>query len=77
MKTAKSINTMLGGITPDFQKQGLDMFLFITTVNAAKQAGMTSIDTHVVMEDNKDMMAETKRYGSFEIKRFRVYQKQL
>jgi hypothetical protein len=77
LNKAKTINTMLGGITPDCQKQGLDVFLFITTLNSAKKAGLTSIDTHVVMEENKDMMAETKRYGSFEIKRFRVYQKQL
>jgi hypothetical protein len=77
MKKSKTINTMLGGITPDCQKQGLDVFLLITTINSAKKAGLTSIDTHVVMEENKDMMAETKRYGSFEIKRFRVYQKQL
>jgi hypothetical protein len=77
MRTAKTINTMLGGVDPEYQKQGLDVFLFMTTLEAAKKAGMTSIDTHVVMEDNKDMMAETKRYGSFEIKRFRVFQKQL
>jgi hypothetical protein len=75
MKTAKSINTMLGGVDPEFQKQGLDVFLFMTTIAAARKANMTSIDTHVVMEDNKDMMAETRRYGSFEIKRFRVYHK--
>jgi len=38
---------------------------------------MTSIDTHVVMEDNDDMMAELKRYGAFLLKKFRVFQKKL
>jgi hypothetical protein len=49
----------------------------MTTINSAKKAGMTSIDTHVVMEDNNDMMAEMKRYGAFLLKKFRVYQKPL
>ncbi len=77
IKTAKSVNTMLGGVKPAYQKQGLDVFLGLATIESARKAGMTSVDTHVVMEDNKDMIAETKKYGAFEIKRFRVYQKQL
>jgi hypothetical protein len=77
MKTAKTINTMLGAIKPANQKQGLDIFITLTTINSAKKAGMTSVDTHVVMENNNDMMDEMKRYGAFLIKRFRVYQKSL
>lgn len=77
MKTAKSVNTMLGAVAPAYQKQGLDIFLSMTTIESAKKAGMTSIDTHVVMEENDDMMAEMKRYGAYLIKKFRVYQKAL
>jgi hypothetical protein len=77
LRHAESINTMLGGVHPDFQKQGLDLFLGISTIEAAKNAGMKNVDTHVVMEENNDMMAEFKRYGAFLIKKFRVYQKQL
>ncbi len=75
MKTAKTCNTMLGAVKPSYQKQGLDIFLSLTTINSAKKAKMTSVDTHVVMENNNDMMAEMKRYGAFLIKRYRVYQK--
>jgi len=77
MKTAKTVNTMLGAVAPAFQKQGLDIFLSMTTIASARKAGLTSIDTHVVMEDNNDMMAEMKRYGAFNLKKFRVYQKPL
>jgi len=49
----------------------------MTTFASARKAGMTSVDTHVVMEENDDMMAELKRYGAFLLKRFRVYQKAL
>jgi hypothetical protein len=77
MKTAKSVNTMLGAIAPAYQKTGLDIFLSMKTIESTRKANMTSIDTHVVMENNNDMMAELKRYGAYELKRFRVYQKKL
>ena len=77
LKKAESINTMLGAIHPSCQKQALDVFLGISTLESAKKAGIKNVDTHVVMEKNNDMMAEFKRYGAFLIKRFRVYNKQL
>ena len=77
MRRADSINTMLGAVHPDCQKQGLDLFLGVSTIEAAKKAGMKNVDTHVVMEENVGMMDEFKRYGAYLIKKFRVYQKQL
>jgi hypothetical protein len=77
MRHAESVNTMLGAVHPDCQRQGLDLFLGISTIEAAKKAGMKSVDTHVVMEENVGMMAEFKRYGAFLIKKFRIYQKKL
>jgi hypothetical protein len=77
IKHAKTINTLLGAVHPDFQKQGLDVFLSMTTIRSALEAGMTSVDTHVVMEENKDMMGEFKRYGAYLLKKFRVYRKVL
>ena len=77
LKRAQSVNTMLGAVHPSCQKQGLDLFLGISTIEAAKNAGMINVDTHVVMEENNDMMAEFKRYGAFLIKKFRVYRKTL
>ncbi len=77
MKHAESINTMLGAIKPEFQKQGLDIFLALATFESAKKAGMKSVDSHVVMADNDDMMAMLVRYGAYEIKRFRVFKKLL
>jgi hypothetical protein len=77
MKHAESINTMLGAVHPDCQKQGLDMFLGMSTIATAKKAGMKNMDTHVVMEDNPGMNGEFQRYGAHLIKRFRVYKKAL
>jgi hypothetical protein len=77
MKHADHVNTMLGAVHPDYQKTGLDVFLSMTTINSAKKAGMTSVDTHVVMAENNDMMNEMQRYGTHLIKKFRIYQKSL
>ena len=77
IKTAKTVNLMLGGVIPEYQKQGLNIYLSISTIKAAIRRGMTSVDTHVVMEENDDMSNEFKRYGAFMIKKFRVYQKAL
>lgn len=77
MKKAKTVTLMIGAVIPEYQKQGLNIYLSITTIKEAIKRGMTSVDTHVVMEENDDMANEFKRYGAFLIKKFRVYQKAL
>ena len=77
MKTAKTVSIMLGAIVPEYQKKGLDLYLFLSTVKSAVKRGMTSVDTHVVMEKNYNMMDEFDRHRAFLIKKFRVYQKDL
>jgi len=77
MKTAKSVNLMIGAVIPEYQKQGLNIYLSMTTIKEALRRGMHSVDTHVVMEENDDMSNEFKRFGAFMIKKFRVYQKPL
>lgn len=77
LRHAETINTMLGAVHPDCQKQGLDVFLGLSTFRTARKAGMKSVDTHVVMEGNDGMMGEFNRYGAYLIKRFRIYRKPL
>jgi len=77
MKTAKTVNLMIGAVVPGYQKQGLNIYLSITAIKEALKRGMSSVDTHVVMEENDDMANEFKRYGAYLIKKFRVYQKEL
>jgi hypothetical protein len=77
LRRATTVNTMLGAVHPDHQKQGLDLFLALSTFRSAAKAGIKSVDTHIVMERNNDMVAEFNRYGAFLIKRFRIYRKPL
>lgn len=77
LKHAESANTMLGGVKQSYQKQGLDAYLTLSTMKTAREVGMKYVDTHVVMEENGDMMNEFKRYGASLLKRFRVFQKNI
>jgi hypothetical protein len=77
MRHAESVNTMLGAVKPAYQKIGFDLYLTLTTMKTAKEAGMKYMDTHVVLEENEEMIAETKRYGATLLKKFRVFQKML
>lgn len=77
MRNSDNVNTMLGAVKPAYQKQGLDIFLALSTFTSAKKAGMKSVDSHVVMENNDDMVAVLDRYGAYEIKRFRIFGKTL
>ena len=77
LRHAETVYTLLGAVHPDCQKQGLDICLGLSTFRSAEKAGMKSVDTHVVMEKNSDMMAEFNRYGAYLIKRFRIYHKPL
>jgi hypothetical protein len=77
MRTAESVDFMLGAVKDEYRKNGLDLFLFISTLKTALKAGMKNIETHTVMEKNNEMMAIFERYGAFQTKKFRVYQKSL
>jgi hypothetical protein len=77
LRHAESINLMLGAVKPIYQKQGLDLFITYTTIETARKAGMKSVDTHVVMEENDAMMAEFKRYNPVLYKKFRVYNRMI
>lgn len=77
MRTATKLDVMLGAIRPNFQKNGLDLFLSLSIIEIAKKLNFKLIDTHLVLEDNNPMSAQMTRFGAKEIKRFRIYRKKL
>ena len=77
MRTATKLDLMLGAINPEFQKNGLDLFLSVSIIETAKKLNYTVMDTHLVLEENFPMKAEINRFGAKEVKRFRIYKKTL
>jgi hypothetical protein len=77
MRTATKLDLMLGAIKPEFQKNGLDLFLSVSIIETAKKLNYSMVDTHLVLEENFPMKAEINRFGAKEVKRFRIYKKMI
>lgn len=76
-KKTKQLNLMLGAIKPRYRAIGLNVLLAKALINTALQRGYTTIDSHLVLENNTRMCAELANLGGKVYKRYRIYQKQL
>jgi len=77
MKETKQLDVVLGAIKGQYRRVGLDTLLYVRIAVSAKDAGISVVDTHHVMETNRKMRMEYERLGGELYKRFRVYQKSL
>ena len=76
-KKTKLVNLLLGGIREDYRNKGLDTVLGIEMLMEAQKRGVAYIDSHLILETNVKMRAETEKIGGVAYKRFRIYQKPL
>lgn len=76
-KKSKQLNLLLGAVEPKFQGRGLDVMMGIKLLESAKQAGKTTIDSHLELEYNTKVRAEMEKMGGQVYKRFRIFQKDL
>ena len=77
MKKATKVDLMLGAVHPKYQGKGLDLFLSMGIIQSGRKYGIKYVDTHLVLDGNDSMESEMVRFGAKEVKRYRVYQKQL
>lgn len=76
-KTTKQLTLLLGGIADRHRGKGLDAILSESLLRSAKEAGLTKIDSHLVLETNRLMRAECERHNGRLHKRYRVFGKTL
>lgn len=76
-KKTKQLNLLLGAVREDYRNSGLDAVLAVKTVEEARKAGMSFMDSHLELEDNLKVRAEMERFGGKVYKRFRIFSKQL
>ena len=76
-KKSNQLNLLLGAVDPDHRGRGLDVMMGIKMLESAKQAGKTTIDTHLELEYNTLVRAEMERMGGQVYKRFRIFQKSI
>ena len=77
MEHSRQLDLFLGAVRTDLQGLGLTSALGIALMKAARQRGLTHLDSHLVLETNQRMRAELERLGGTVWKRYRVYQKAL
>ncbi len=76
-KRTKNLIMLLGGILKEYRGKGLDVVMGAGMLNSAIRKGMTTLDSHLVLETNAPMRAEYERIGGRIIRRFRIYQKNI
>jgi GNAT superfamily N-acetyltransferase len=77
MRKTKQLDLLLGAVKPDYQGLGLTAALGIKLIESAKKAGLTHMDSHLILETNRLMRAEVERLGGTVWKRYRIYSKTL
>lgn len=76
-KKTTLLTLLLGGIADRHRGKGLDAILSASLLSAARQAGLTVIDSHLILETNRLMRAECERHHGVLHKRYRVFRKGL
>jgi hypothetical protein len=76
-KNATQLDLLIGGIKSKYRGMGIDILIAVHTINIAKKAGFTSIDSHLELESNWKMRAENEKLGGKVYKKYRIFQKDL
>ena len=76
-KKSKQLNLLLGAVHPQYQGRGLDVAMGIKLLASAREAGKTTIDSHLELEENFKVRAEMERVGGKVYKKYRIYQKEI
>lgn len=74
-KRTKQLDLFLGAVKDDLQGSGLTTLLGVSLFKSANQRGLEYIDSHLILETNKQMRAVMERLGATVYKRYRIYSK--
>lgn len=76
-KRSKKLLMMLGGVKKDYRGKGLEVLMGVKILQSGIKHKMDTLDSHLVLETNAKMRSEYERIGCREVKKFRIYQKEL
>lgn len=76
-RKTKQLNLLLGAIDQRYQGRGLDVWMGLSLVRSAKEAGKKVMDSHLELEYNTKVRAEMEKFGGKVYKKFRIYQKEI
>ncbi len=76
-KKSRKLLMMLGGVKKEFRGKGLDVLMGVKILQSGMEHKMDTLDSHLVLENNRKMRGEYERVGCRVVKKFRIYQKDL
>ena len=76
-KRSRKLLMMLGGVKKEYRGKGLDVLMGVKILQSGIKHKMDTLDSHLVLEDNKKMRGEYERVGCKVVKKFRIYEKEL
>jgi len=75
MKKSSKLDLLLGAVEPKLHGKGITSIMALSLLGNAAKKGMKTLDSHLILEENKSMRAEMERLGAQLFKRYRIYQK--
>lgn len=76
-KQTNQLNLLLGCVSEELQNSGLIALMAQSMYKSAKENGLTVLDSHLILEDNKKMRAVMERMEHEIYKKYRIFEKAL
>ncbi len=77
MKNSTRLDLLVGGIHPKYRGRGIDVLMGIDLMESARNVGITTVDTHLELEENTRVRAEMEKVGGHIYKRYQLFFKSL
>lgn len=74
---SKELILMIGGIKKEYRNMGLDYWLSLEYFEAIKKAGIKTVKSHLILEDNLKTHAKMTKFGGEINKRYRIFQREI
>ncbi len=77
MRSSTRLDLLLGAVDARHRGNGLNVLMGVALMESARQLGMKTLDSHLILEENLLMRAELEKLGGKISKRYRIFQKEI
>jgi GNAT superfamily N-acetyltransferase len=77
MRTSTQMDLLLGAVDDQYRGRGLNVLMGTALMDSARKKGLTVMDSHLILEENRLMRAELEKLGGELYKRYRIFHKTL
>lgn len=77
LRKSRQFDLLIAGVKPEYRRLGVDVYGMLRIIDAAREAGYATLDSHLEHEPNRNVRNVMEKWGGRVVKRYRVYQKEL